>query len=115
MERIVLNENAKRLLRAIKQGEVPSEIAEKDIEDANVLIQENLIWAFPDELEKHASDDVFQETFWSNISQVGQKTPAFIGDSIDVDSFMRIPIQEPITLMIESCLKPARKKNGRSI
>lgn len=49
MERIVLNENAKRLLKAIKQGEVPSEIAEKDIEDANVLIQENLIKAFIDE------------------------------------------------------------------
>ena len=49
MERIVLTDNAKRLFRAIRQGEVHLEITEQDIEDANVLIQENLIVAVPDE------------------------------------------------------------------
>ena len=43
MERIALNDNQKRLLRAIQRGESNLEIAEWDIEDANVLIQENLI------------------------------------------------------------------------
>ena len=43
MERIALNDNQKRLLRAIQKGESNLEIAERDIEDANVLIQENLI------------------------------------------------------------------------
>ena len=49
MERIVLTDNAKRLLKAIKYGEIHLEISNPDIEDANVLIQENLIVAVPDE------------------------------------------------------------------
>ncbi len=49
MERIILSDNAKCMFRAIQQGKAPFEIEEHDIEDANVLIQENLIIAVPDE------------------------------------------------------------------
>lgn len=69
------------------------------------------MYSDPDELEKYASDEVFQEVFWKNISyQVETHTPAFVGDHIDVDTFMSTPMKE-LTKLDDAKLK--RKYNKR--
>lgn len=100
-----LHANLKETLSA----SIPSELPDDQKEE---MLKEMLaMYSNPDELEKYASDDVFQDTFWNNISyQVGQKTPAFIGDSIDVDSFMQVPMQELTSLDDRKLSKICKKK-----
>ena len=96
-------------LKETLSASIPSELPEDQKEE---MLKEMLaMYSNPDELEKYASDDVFQDTFWSNISyQVGQRTPAFTGDGIDVDSFMRVPMQELTTLDDRKLSKTCKKK-----
>lgn len=96
-------------LKETLSASIPSELPE---EQKKEMLKEMLaMYSNPDELEKYASDDVFQDTFWKNISyQVSQKTPAFIGDCIDVDSFMRVPMQELTTLDDRKLSKTCKKK-----
>lgn len=95
-------------LKETLSASIPSELPEDQKED---MLKDLLaMYSNPDELEKYASDDVFQDTFWNNISyQVGPKTPAFKGDTIDVDSFMRTPMQE-LTALDDLELSKKRKK-----
>ena len=68
------------------------------------------LYSDPDELEKYASDEVFQETFWKNLSyQVEKQTPAFVKDHIDVDAFMNTPMLELTKLDDEKL----RKRDGK--
>lgn len=70
------------------------------------------LYSNPDELEKYASDDVFQDSFWKNISyQVGQKTSAFIANMIDVDAFMQVPMLE-LTNLNDSMLSEICSNEG---
>lgn len=96
-------------LKETLSASIPSELPDDQKEE---MLKEMLaMYSNPDELEKYASDDVFQDTFWSNISyQVGQRTPAFTGDGIDVDSFMRVPMQELTTLDDRKLSKTCKKK-----
>lgn len=69
------------------------------------------MYSDPDELEKYASDEVFQEVFWKNISyQVEKQTAAFIDGHIDIDSFMSSPMKE-LTKLDDAKLK--RKYNKK--
>lgn len=88
---------------------IPSELPDDQKEE---MLKEMLaMYSNPDELEKYASDDVFQDIFWNNISyQVGQRTPAFTGDGIDVDYFMRVPMQELTTFDDRKLSKTCKKK-----
>ena len=97
-------------LKETLSASIPSELPDDQKEE---MLKEMLaMYSNPDELEKYASDDVFQDTFWSNISyQVGQRTPAFTGDGIDVDSFMRVPMQE-LTALDDRKLSKTCKKKG---
>lgn len=86
-------ENLKEILSKAIPTELPGDEKEK------MLTEMLTMYSNPDELEKYASDDVFKDSFWNNISyQVEQKTPAFTGDIIDIDSFIRTPMQELTTL-----------------
>lgn len=72
---------------------IPSDLPQDQKDDMlNDLIS---LYSDPDELEKYASDEVFQEVFWNNISyQVERQTAAFTDDHIDIDSFMSTPMKE---------------------
>ncbi len=96
-------------LKETLSASIPSELPDDQKEE---MLKEMLaMYSNPDELEKYASDDVFQDTFWNNISyQVGQRTPAFTGNGIDVDSFMRVPMQELTTLDDRKLSKTCKKK-----
>ena len=97
--------NLKETLSASIPSELPEDQKEEMLKDMLAM------YSNPDELEKYASDDVFQDTFWNNISyQVGPKTPAFKGDTIDVDSFMRTPMQELTDLDDRKLSKKCKKK-----
>ena len=97
-------------LKETLSASIPSELPEDQKEE---MLKEMLaMYSNPDELEKYASDDVFQDTFWNNISyQVSQKTPTIIGDSIDVESFMQVPMQE-LTSLDDKTLSKICKKKG---
>ena len=97
-------------LKETLSASIPSELPDDQKEE---MLKEMLaMYSNPDELEKYASDDVFQDTFWNNISyQVGLRTPAFTGDGIDVDSFMQVPMQE-LTSLDDRKLSKICKKNG---
>lgn len=101
-------------LRETLSASIPSELPEDQKKE---MLNEMLaMYSNPDELEKYASDDVFQDTFWNNISyQVNRRTPAFIGDGIDVDSFMQVPMQELTSLDDGKLSKICRKKGTTEV
>lgn len=96
-------------LRESLSASIPTELPEDQKEE---MLKEMLaMYSNPDELEKYASDDVFQEAFWNNISyQVSKTTSAFTGGKIDVDAFMRTPMQELTTLDDRKLSKICKKK-----
>ena len=97
-------------LRESLSASIPTELPKDQKEE---MLKEMLaMYSNPDELEKYASDDVFQEAFWNNISyQVSKTTSAFTGGKIDVDAFMRTPMLELSTLDDRKLSKTC-KKNG---
>lgn len=100
-------ENLKVILSKAIPTELPGDEKEK------MLTEMFAMYSNPDELEKYASDDVFKDSFWNNISyQVEQKTPAFTGDIIDIDSFIRTPMQE-LTTLDDRKLSAICKKRGK--
>lgn len=102
-EQILLN------LKETLSSSIPTELPEDQKEE--MLKEMITMYSNPDELEKYASDDVFQEAFWNNISyQVGKKTPAFAGGIIDVDAFMRTPMLELTTFDDHNLSKVCKKK-----
>ena len=82
---------------------IPSDLPQDQKDDMlNDLIS---LYSDPDELEKYASDEVFQEVFWNNISyQVERQTAAFTDGHIDIDSFMSTPMKE-LTKLDDAKLK----------
>ena len=96
-------------LKETLSASIPSELPDDQKEE---MLKEMLaMYSNPDELEKYATDDVFQDTFWNNISyQVGPKTPAFKGETIDVDSFMQTPMQELTALDDRKLSKKCKNK-----
>ena len=98
--------NLKETLSASIPTELPKEQKEEMLRELFAM------YSNPDELEKYASDDVFQEVFWNNISyQVGETTSAFTGGRIDIDAFMRTPMQE-LTALDDRKLSKTCKKKG---
>ena len=60
----------------------------------------------PDEIEKFTNDDVFKESFWNEISdQAGSKTSCLANESVNVDKFMSIPMDEgPLTFILSTLI-----------
>ena len=103
----------KQILANLKEtlsASIPSELPDDQKEE--MLSGLLSLYSNPDELEKYASDDVFQDLFWKNILyQVGQKTSAFIGNRIDVDAFMQVPMLE-LTNLNDSMLSEICTNDG---
>lgn len=98
-------------LRETLSASIPTELPADQKEE--MLKGMVAMYSNPDELEKYASGDVFQDTFWNNISyQITQKTPAFTGDIIDIDSFMQTPMLE-LTILDDRKLSKICRKKGK--
>lgn len=98
-------------LRETLSASIPTELPADQKEE--MLKGMVAMYSNPDELEKYASDDVFQDTFWNNISyQITQKTPSFTGDIIDIDSFMQTPMLE-LTILDDRKLSKICRKKGK--
>ena len=82
----------KNLRMSFEQG-VPKIIPQQE---RNEMIKSMMtMYSDPDEIEKYTNDDVFKESFWNTISyQTESKTSCFANESIDVDKFMSIPMNE---------------------
>lgn len=73
------------------------------------------LYSNPDEIDKYVKDDVFQESFWNDISyQTSETTPCFKCDRIDVDVFISIPMDELTDYKIMD-FKKASKRTDRTI
>ncbi|MCM1510957.1 MAG: hypothetical protein NC116_09615 [Clostridium sp.] len=80
-------------LRSTVEQSVPHNIPENE---RNEMIENMMVmYSDPDEIERYANDDVFKESFWNKISyQTESSTSCFDKQSIDVDKFMSIPMDE---------------------
>ena len=105
-----VKENILSNLKDSLQMAIPSDLPD---DDKRAMLEDLVaLYSNPDELEKYASEEVFQEVFWKNISyQTEKQTPAFVNGSIDVDSFMHTPMQE-ITKLDDTKLSKAYAKKG---
>lgn len=106
-----VKENILSNLKNSLQLSIPSDLPD----DEKRSMFEDLVnlYSDPDELEKYASDEVFQDVFWKNISyQTEIQTPALENGRIDVDVFMHTPMKE-ITKLDDLKLNKAYAKKGR--
>ncbi|MDR0894192.1 MAG: hypothetical protein LBN06_02655 [Prevotellaceae bacterium] len=91
---------------------VPTTIPEEDRQE--MIDDMCKMYSDPNELKKYASDKVFQNEFWNNISyQTNDGTPSFINGTIDVDIFIDTPMME-LTKYSEKELEREYEK-GRTI
>lgn len=76
------------------------------------------MYSDPDELERYANDDVFQDEFWNYISyQTALKTEAFNNEkcAIDVDAFINVPMKEVTKYKPEDFAKAAKSRKLLSL
>ena len=83
---------AEQMRPMIEQG-VPSDMPQ---EDRDKMVNDLLaMYSDPKAILAYANDAVFKDEFWNNISyQTERVTAAFKDGTIDVDTFMDIPMQE---------------------
>lgn len=71
------------------------------------------MYSDPDEIERYANDDVFQEKFWNDISyQTTEATDCFTNNRIDVDKFMSTPMDEVTGHPLEDFVKASLKNDS---
>lgn len=71
------------------------------------------MYSDPDEIERYANDDVFQEKFWNDISyQTAEATDCFTNNRIDVDKFMSTPMDEVTGHPLEDFVKASLENEG---
>lgn len=71
------------------------------------------MYSDPDEIERYANDDVFQEKFWNDISyQTAEATDCFTNNRIDVDKFMSTPMDEMTGHPLEDFVKAFLKNDS---
>lgn len=71
------------------------------------------MYSDPDEIERYANDDVFQEKFWNDISyQTAEATDCFTNNRIDVDKFMSTPMDEVTGHPLEDFVKASLKNDS---
>ena len=84
-------------LRQVLEDSIPVSLppAEKE----KMLADMMAMYEDPEKLEAYASDEVFSDEYWSQISyQVTDMTPAYKNGKIDVDAFMSCPMKELLPL-----------------
>ena len=88
-------------------GDLPPEDREKMVNDMLAMYSD------PKALMAYANDPVFKDEFWNNISyQTERVTAAFKDGTIDVDTFMDIPMQE-LTKFKDENLRTAADSNSQ--
>lgn len=98
-------------LRANFELSVPKTLEE---DERKQMIDDMIkMYSDPDEIERYANDDVFQEKFWNDISyQTAEATDCFINNRIDVDKFMFTPMVEVTGHPLEDFVKASLKNDS---
>lgn len=98
-------------LRANFELSVPKTLEE---DERKQMIDDMIkMYSDPDEIERYANDDVFQEKFWNDISyQTAEATDCFINNRIDVDKFMSTPMDEVTGHPLEDFVKASLKNDS---
>lgn len=101
----------KKNIRATFERSIPITIPE---EERKKMIEDSVrMYTDPYEIERYVSDDVFKENFWNQISyQTVIATECFNRESIDIDKFLSIPMDEVTELTIDDFAKAAESKEG---
>lgn len=72
-----------------------------------------MMYSDPDEIERYANDEVFQDKFWNDISyQTDDATSCFVNGEIDVDMFLSIPMKETTGHPLSDFAKASQRKDG---
>lgn len=102
----------KRAIRNILEKVVPKFMNADERKDMlDKLIE---MYTTPNEVEKYINDDVFKDEFWYYISyQTTNRTQCYYDDTIDVDSFLQIPMLELTNLKIEDFEKAAMAEDNK--
>lgn len=98
-------------LRANFELSVPKTLEE---DERKQMIDDMIkMYSDPDEIERYANDDVFQEKFWNDISyQTAETTDCFTNNRIDVDKFMSTPMDEVTGHPLEDFVKASLENEG---
>lgn len=98
-------------LRANFELSVPKTLEE---DERKQMIDDMIkMYSDPDEIERYANDDVFQEKFWNDISyQTAEATDCFTNNCIDVDKFMSIPMGEVTGFSLDDFVKASLENEG---
>ena len=98
-------------LRANFELSVPKTLEE---DERKQMIDDMIkMYSDPDEIERYANDDVFQEKFWNDISyQTAEATDCFTNNRIDVDKFMSTPMDEVTGHPLEDFVKASLKNDS---
>ena len=98
-------------LRANFELSVPKTLEE---DERKQMIDDMIkMYSDPDEIERYANDDVFQEKFWNDISyQTAEATDCFTNNRIDVDKFMSTPMDEVTGHPLEDFVKASLENEG---
>lgn len=98
-------------LRANFELSVPKTLEE---DERKQMIDDMIkMYSDPDEIERYANDDVFQEKFWNDISyQTAESTDCFTNNRIDVDKFMSTPMDEVTGHPLEDFVKASLENEG---
>ena len=98
-------------LRANFELSVPKTLEE---DERKQMIDDMIkMYSDPDEIERYANDDVFQEKFWNDISyQTSEATDCFTKNRIDVDKFMSTPMDEVTGHPLEDFVKASLENEG---
>lgn len=98
-------------LRANFELSVPKTLEE---DERKQMIDDMIkMYSDPDEIERYANDDVFQEKFWNDISyQTAEATDCFTNNCIDVDKFISTPMDEVTGHPLENFVKASLKNDS---
>lgn len=98
-------------LRANFELSVPKTLEE---DERKQMIDDMIkMYSDPDEIERYANEDVFQEKFWNDISyQTAEATDCFTNNRIDVDRFMSTPMDEVTGHPLEDFVKASLKNDS---
>lgn len=109
---------AKRLQHASEYYCLPNHLPQENLdlqqEDRDKMVNDLLaMYSDPKAILAYANDAVFKDEFWNNISyQTERVTAAFKDGTIDVDTFMDIPMQE-LTKFKDENLRTAANNNSQ--
>lgn len=97
-------------LKSSIEASIPQDLSD---EDRKQMFESMMnLYSDPAEIDKYVKDDIFQESFWNDISyQTIRVTPCFNGTHIDTDTFLSLPMQELTDRHIADFESASRSRN----